>query len=226
MTQHMKAALSAGWACAWLWVVPALMAGDCVIEGSVKFPVKTGAPALSAAAAGRYKSLPPGAVGAAPLAAAVIYLQGEFPAGADDQPPTVQVGQKQFQFVPALLAVRKGTRVEFPNQDDEYHNVLSYSKAKEFDLGRYLKSEKPPVVVFDKAGVVELNCEIHEHMRGYVVVLDTPHFTTTEAEGRFRLAGLPPGKYTLKAWLNPKTIWQQPVELAAGAVLRVNFAPP
>jgi plastocyanin len=177
-------------------------AADAVIEGTVKFPAKAGAALV-----------------------AVVYLEGDFPPAAAESLPTLQLEQKQFQFTPAVLPVRRGTKVEFPNRDDEYHNVLSYSKAKEFDLGRYLKSEKPPTVVFDKAGVIELNCEIHEHMRGYVLVLETPHFTVTGAEGRFRLEHLPPGKYRLKAWLNPKTVWEQPAELADGATLRVDFAP-
>jgi plastocyanin len=33
--------------------------------------------------------------------------------------------------------VEVGTKVEFPNYDDTYHNIFSYSKPKRFDLGRY-----------------------------------------------------------------------------------------
>ena len=73
--------------------------------------------------------------------------------------------QQHFQFLPAVLPVQTGTLVEFPNLDDSYHNVFSYSKAKRFDLGRYRKDEKPPAIVFDKPGAVKLYCEIHEHMR-------------------------------------------------------------
>ena len=59
--------------------------------------------------------------------------------------------------------------------------------------------------MFDKAGLVTLRSDIHEHMRALVLVLDTPHFTTTDPEGRFRLAGLPAGRFKLKAWINSKT---------------------
>jgi hypothetical protein len=60
-------------------------------------------------------------------------------------------------------------------------------------------------------------------MRGLILVLDTPHFTVTDAEGRFRLTGLPPGNYTLKAWIDSKTVREQPVEIKAGSPLNVDF---
>jgi hypothetical protein len=60
-------------------------------------------------------------------------------------------------------------------------------------------------------------------MRGLILVLDTPHFTTTDTEGRFRLSGLPPGKYTLKAWVDSKTTREQAVELKPGATVHVDF---
>jgi len=71
-------------------------------------------------------------------------------------------------------------------------------------------------------GLVTLRCEIHEHMRAVVLVLNTPHFVITDTEGRFRLSGLPVGRYTLKAWLNSKTTLERPVELT-DTVLRVDF---
>jgi hypothetical protein len=116
--------------------------------------------------------------------------------------------------------------VEFPNQDDIYHNVFSYSKAKRFDLGRYLKDEKPAAQRFDKAGVVKLYCEIHSHMRATILVLDTPYFQKTDTNGTFRLTGLPAGKFTLKAWADEKNVWEKPVELKDGETLKLNFPGP
>ncbi len=155
---------------------------------------------------------------------AVVFLEGA-PLPADDKPATnvVQVAQKGMQFGPGLIAVRKGTRVEFPNGDDFYHNVFSYSKAKRFDLGRFLKDEKPAAVTFDQPGVVKLYCEIHEHMRGSVVVLDTPYFVKSDTNGVYRLTGLPAGQFKLKAWIDDKISFEQPVELKPGAASRVNF---
>jgi hypothetical protein len=127
-------------------------------------------------------------------------------------------------FVPALLPVQVGTRVEFPNFDGSFHNIFSYSPAKRFDLGRYRPDEKPvPSVLFDTAGLVVLRCDIHEHMRGLVLVLATPYFVLTDAEGNFRLAGLPVGKYQLKVWIDSRTTLSKAVELGEGAVVRADF---
>ena len=153
---------------------------------------------------------------------AVVYLEGTFPKPAS--PPNKQIAQKDLAFVPPLLPVQVGTRIEFPNFDDSYHSVFSYSPAKRFDLGRYRPDEKPvPTEVFDVPGLVTLRCDIHEHMRGLILVLNTPYFVMTDAMGNFQLSGLPPGHYTLKAWLNSKTTRERPVDLQDGATLHVDF---
>ncbi len=132
--------------------------------------------------------------------------------------------QKNLTFVPSLLPVQVGTRVEFPNLDDTYHSIFSYSPAKRFDLGRYRPEERPiPSEAFDKPGLVTLRCDIHEHMRGLVLVVETPHFVVSDADGRFRLGGLPLGRYVLKAWVDSKTTREQPVELKNGATAHVDF---
>jgi len=124
------------------------------------------------------------------------------------------------RFFPCRLA----RTVEFPNLDDTYHNIFSYSPAKRFDLGRYRPEERPiPSVLFDVPGLVTLRCDIHEHMRGLILVLNTPYFVITDEAGRFRLSGLPPGRYTLKAWIDSKTTREQPVELKSGATLHTDF---
>jgi plastocyanin len=153
---------------------------------------------------------------------AVIYLEGSFP--KPTVPPVTQILQKDLTFLPSLLPVLIGTKVEFPNLDDTYHNIFSFSGPKRFDLGRYRSDEKPiPAQVFDVAGLVTLRCDIHEHMRALILVLDTPHFVITDAEGNFRLTGLPEGRYTLKAWVDSKTTREQTVELKGDAVLRADF---
>ena len=152
----------------------------------------------------------------------MIYLEGSFPKLSS--PSTKQITQKNLTFAPSLLPVQVGTRVEFPNLDDTYHSIFSYSPAKRFDLGRYRPEERPiPSEIFDKPGLVTLRCDIHEHMRGLVLVVDTPHFVVSDAEGRYRLTGLPSGRYVLKAWVNSKTTREQPIELKKGVAAHVDF---
>src|SRR6476659_2346480 len=170
----------------------------------------------------RYEVVTKGGVLATNPPLAVVYLEGSFAPPASL--PMKSVVQKDLDFVPALLPVQVGSRVEFPNEDDTYHNIFSYSPAKRFDLGRYRPDERPiPSEIFDKPGLVTLRCDIHEHMRGLILVLNTPHFVTTDPAGRFRLTGLPPGKFILKAWVNSQTTHEKPVEIKSGSTLHVDF---
>ena len=101
---------------------------------------------------------------------------------------------------------------------------FSFSPPKRFDLGRYRADERPiPSQVFDTPGLVTLRCDIHEHMRSVILVLDTPHFVVTQPDGRYRLEGLPAGSYTLKAWLDSRTTLEREVEIEEGQSLQVDL---
>jgi plastocyanin len=192
---------------------------QATIEGRVDLPRTKSAPVMTR----RYEIVTTGDVLATNPPLAVVYLEGSFPKPANL--PTKQVAQKDLAFVPALLPIQVGTKVEFPNlEKDTYHNIFSYSPAKRFDLGRYRPNEKPvPSQIFDVPGLVTLRCDIHEHMRGLVLVLATPHFATTDEGGGFRLTGLPAGHYTLKAWIDSRTTREHPVDLKSGSTSHVDF---
>jgi plastocyanin len=201
-----------------------LVASGCALraQGTIEGTVTlTGRP-MGPPPASQY-GLNAGQVAASPKQLAVVYL--EVP-GAKKAPPVkpVVMMQSGYQFEPGVLAVQTGTQVIFPNDDSDYHNVFSYSKAKRFDLGRFRKNETPPALTLDKAGEVRLYCEIHQHMRGVILVLDTQHFATTDADGHYRLTGVPTGTFQLKAWLSEKTSVMQEVTVTAGKTLRVDFS--
>ena len=191
---------------------------EATIEGRVELPKTHAAPVVTK----RYEIVTKGGVVATDPPMAVVYLEGAFA-----RPAALRVAkmeQKDLGFVSPLLPVLIGTKVEFPNLDDTYHNIFSYSQAQRFDLGRYRPDERPiPSQVFDTPGLVTLHCDIHEHMRGLILVLATPHFTKSDTAGQYRLTGLPAGRYTLKAWVNSKATLERAVELKNGATLHVDF---
>ena len=206
--------------CLWLlaWLFPGLAMAESVIEGQVALPKRHATMVVNQ----RYEIVAKGGIIAVNPPLAVVYLEGTFPKPA--VLPVRQMEQKNLAFVPTLMAVQTGTKVEFPNLDDTYHSIFSYSAAKRFDLGRYRSDEKPvPAQVFDVAGLVTLRCDIHEHMRALILVLDTPHFVVTDADGRYRLEGVPPGRYVLKAWLDSRTVKSQPVEVTESATIHADF---
>jgi len=160
-------------------------------------------------------------------ARAVVWLEtadGQYPAGT---PATeMLIAQEGYQFRPGIIALQKGTQARFPNHDEEFHSVFSYSQTKRFDLGRYRKGEETPPVIFDKTGVVKIYCEIHKHMRSIVLVLDSPWFVVSDQEGTYRLTGVPEGDYLLKAWLPTERTFEAPVQLRGETLQRVNLGDP
>jgi plastocyanin len=203
------------------WLVQSSFAA-ATIEGQLNLPEPKAA--TPPASSGRYQIKASSAPAAPEPVQAVVYLEGDFAKAPPTTNVVVEMGQKKFQFQHTILPVQKGTRIQFPNHDEDYHNVFSYSKPKRFDLGRYRKDEIPPAQLFDKPGAVKLFCEIHEHMRATILVLDTPHFARVNPDGSFKLPDLPAGKYTLKVWLDEKTVLEKPVELKDGETLKVDFA--
>jgi plastocyanin len=135
----------------------------------------------------------------------VIYIDG--PAGYKpdtanqmvQQVVTKKVSQKKAQFSPHVLPVVVGTTVEWPNDDDIYHNVFSYSEAQPFDLGLY-KAPEVGKVKFEKAGKVDVFCSIHADMSCVVLVLENPYFAVSNSKGEFVITNVPAGTYKLKAW--------------------------
>jgi len=107
--------------------------------------------------------------------------------------------QKNRMFIPHVLAVQTGTSVRFPNSDDIRHHVYSFSPAKPFQLPLYKGTPANPVL-FDRAGVVTLGCNIHDQMSAFIVVVDTPYFERTGGDGRATLRDLEPGKYVVHVW--------------------------
>ncbi len=134
-----------------------------------------------------------------PLLEAVAYLESAAARAASRPLVGVEVEQADKRFAPRVVVVPTGTAVSFPNRDRVRHHVYSLSQAKPFDIKLYSGVPANPVV-FDRAGVAVLGCNIHDNMVAWVVVVDTPHHGVAGADGRVRIDNVPPGSYRLKAW--------------------------
>ena len=131
---------------------------------------------------------------------AVVYLE-TAPRGAFEErdPQRGRMDQRNETFLPNVLALTVGSVVDFPNNDSTYHNVFSLSKPKRFDLGRYAQGRSKSVR-FDRPGIVRVFCDIHSHMSAFIIVFNHRYFATTDADGRYRIDGIPPGTYSVAAW--------------------------
>jgi plastocyanin len=142
--------------------------------------------------------------GGAPVADAVVYAEPVFAEGKSPVVPAPAVNlratidQVNKEFVPRVSVVRAGTQVFFPNSDNIRHSIYSFSPAKTFTTKLYSGREAAPVS-FDKTGMVVLGCNIHDKMVAWVVIVDTPWFAKSGADGMATLRALPPGDYRLTA---------------------------
>jgi len=210
-----------------LFFLPLAYSGE--IRGTVR---AEGKPEIAGDAAGgkydsrRYKFVE--RVNYAELRNFVVYIEGPLtnsPAASNAtvRVDTKRVNQERASFSPAVLPVMIGTTVEWPNQDDIYHNVFSMSDAKQFDLGLYKGNPREKRVTFDKVGRVEVFCSIHANMHCVVLVLENPYFATTDDSGRYAIHKVPPGTYRLKAWHERLPSQTQEITVPADGEVKANF---
>jgi plastocyanin len=134
----------------------------------------------------------------------------------------VLLDQRHLMFFPHVLAVQQGTTVVFPNNDDVFHNVFSYSQPKQFDLGRYPRGQFR-TVRFDTPGVVRIYCDIHAHMNAVILVLENPYFTAADENGNFVLPDVPSGRYMIHFWFGRNLVESRPIEVRPNGVTNVRF---
>ncbi len=113
--------------------------------------------------------------------------------------PHPQLVQKNKSFQPHLLVVPVGSVVEFPNHDPFFHNVFSLFEGKRFDLGLY-EAGSTKEVLFDKAGISYIFCDIHAEMSAVVIALTTPYYGISDGRGQVLIPHVPAGRYALHIW--------------------------
>jgi plastocyanin len=109
------------------------------------------------------------------------------------------VHQYNKAFVPRVLAVPLGTEVSFTNDDELYHDVFSLSKPNDFDLGVY-QGNTAKLRTFTNPGPVQLLCNLHSQMLGWVFVVPSPYYGQADGTGSFSIHGVPPGQYEIHVW--------------------------
>ena len=136
----------------------------------------------------------------------IVYLEK---VGDNDFPPPVRhanVNQKGLVFQPHLLAIQKGTHIDFQNNDKDKHNVhfLHDQTAEHVDLGTRVPGEMLSFK-FEDPGSLTVLCKLHLEMAAYVAIMKNPFYTAMQVDGdpqqgTFTLHNVPPGDYVLNTW--------------------------
>jgi len=131
-----------------------------------------------------------------PIENAVVYINESL---AESIEKVVVIDQVDKEFIPYVTAIRRGSAINFPNNDEIRHQVYSFSNSKNFELPLYKGNEFRPVI-FEKSGEVPLACNIHDWMKAYIYVVDTDKFDLTNNEGKGELVNLKAGQYEVLVW--------------------------
>jgi plastocyanin len=138
---------------------------------------------------------------------------------------TVSMGQQHRRFVPDLVVAPVGATISFPNFDPIFHNVFSLSKPKSFDLGNYPEGQTRKVV-FNNPGIVFVNCHLHANMAASIVIAPNQWSARVDPSGRFVLADVPPGTYTLVAWHKSAGFFRRQIRVTEAGGAHVEFVIP
>jgi plastocyanin len=161
----------------------------------------------------------------APEIGNVVVFVKDAPTEQELTATRASITQRDESFVPRVIAITRGSSVEFPNFDPYFHNVFSLSRALTFDLGRFRKGEKRERV-FPRAGVVKVYCHIHSEMAATIMVFDHRLYATPVSSGSFAIDGVPPGTYQLSAWHERIGETTKPIKVVAGEDASVEFSLP
>jgi plastocyanin len=155
----------------------------------------------------------------------VVVFVKDAPRTAAVAPMRAQIAQQGETFVPRVVAVTRGSTIDFPNGDPYFHDVFSLSRAASFDLGSYARGSSRSWQ-FPRAGIVKVYCHIHSHMSASILVFDHPYFAVPHADGTFAIADLPPGTYQVSAWHERIGENVQTVRVDGGRAADIEFSLP
>lgn len=134
-----------------------------------------------------------------PGAGAVVWVVDPSAARAAASAAKPKIASRSKRFDPHVAVVPAGGTVQFPNLDGIYHNVFSLSEKARFDLGLY-RNGASRAMTFESPGLARIYCNIHPQMAAVLVVIDGAIWAQALEDGTAVLAGVPPGRATVRAW--------------------------
>ncbi len=144
--------------------------------------------------------------------------------------------QKGCEYIPYVCAAQTGQKIVIKTSDPVLHNVHIDPAADGPNAGKAKNMAQAPggadisVSFTAPEDFLRIKCDVHPWMFSYVTVVDNPYFAVTGRDGKFKIANVPPGKYTIEAIhrkANPKAPVTKEVEVKAdGAVVDLTIAVP
>jgi len=174
------------------------------IEGVVKFngappPAKKIQITKDQGVCGKTKNDPSLIVSSGDVENAVVFIT-DIKKGKTVAPIEIKLDQRNCEYIPHVLAFPAGSTLEVLNSDGILHNIHSFSKQNSPFNYAQPKFKKVLSVKIDKPEIINIKCDVHDWMNGWLFSADNPYYSVTDAHGSFKLTDVPPGTYTIKVW--------------------------
>ncbi len=136
----------------------------------------------------------------------------------------VILDQKNCLYHPRVQGMMVGQELVAVNSDPTLHNVHSFSKkGNDFNVAQPVQGMKNTFKIKSEEVMLQIKCDVHAWMRGYVGVVPHPFFSVTGGNGTFEIKNVPPGKYVIQVWHEKFGAQTKPVEVKPGGVVEVAF---
>jgi plastocyanin len=137
------------------------------------------------------------------LANVFVYVKEGLPDQKWKAPDaTIVLDQKGCRYEPKMVAVMVGQELEIVNSDPTLHNIHAFGK-QEFNIGMPTQGQRIKRKFRKEEVLVQVKCDVHPWMEAHIGVTGHPFAAVTDAEGKFTIADVPAGKYTVGA-IHPK----------------------
>ncbi len=135
---------------------------------------------------------------------------------------TPSLDQKGCVFIPHVSMIPQGSSIELLNSDDVMHNLHSWSmKNTAFNEG--VAAHGNISKTFEFPETVKVTCDVHKWMTSWLIVQANPYYVLTDANGNYKLEGVPAGTYTVQAWQESLGKATQEVTVTAGGEVKADF---
>ncbi len=155
----------------------------------------------------------------------VVFIKN-IQAGAAAPRQEAVVDNYKCAFVPHVGIGYAGSPLVFKDSDPLFHNIHTYMEDRTYyNVGLPFKGAKVTKIL-TRPGLIEITCDAHPWMHGWLYVFDNPYAAITNAKGEFDIKDVPPGTYTVEAWheaLGTVELGNVRVESGKTATIKLDF---
>jgi hypothetical protein len=163
------------------------------------------------------------------LSQVVVFLERIDKGKAWPASKSYKIDQVRCNFDPFLQVVPRGASVKIVNSDPLLHNIhpfeiIGRGRRTLFNLAQPRQGQIDiKTIDATRGNVVELSCDAHNWMSGWLYVMDHPYFSVVDEDGRFSIEEIPAGTYKLVAWHPVLGSRAQEIKIAANGKAAASF---